>query len=113
MMPGRYDISYYRGSTKVKTFTWKADGTAVNLTGYTVSMHIRDAEGTVLASTSDGITATVTAASGIMQFTISDAKGQGLDAGVHRYDVWAVSSGGEDNALVYGSFTVVEEVRSV
>jgi len=114
MTPGLHDFTYYRGATDLRSVTWKdSNGNPVDLTGYTASMHIRDAADTVLASTSDGITATITAASGLVVFTISDAKGRGLPVGNHRYDVWLVSSGGTDYPILYGNVTVLKEVRSV
>lgn len=112
MSPGYADLTYYRGSTDVLSLTWKdSNDAAVDLTGYTASMTIRDRAGTVLASTSSGITATITAASGLVAFTISDSSASALTVGTHRYDVWAVSSGGVDYPLLYGSLVVVEEVR--
>jgi len=112
MTPGYADLTYYRGSTDVLSLTWKdSAGAAVNLTGYAASMTIRDRAGTALASTSSGITATITAGTGLIEFTISDAAAAALTEGTHRYDVWAVSSGGIDYPLLYGSFVVIAETR--
>lgn len=114
MVPGLFDFTYYRGATDLLSATWRdSNGSAVDLTGYAASMHIRNAADTVLASTSDGITATITAASGLVVFSISDEKGRGLAVGNHRYDVWLVSGGGVDYPILYGNVTVLGEVRSV
>lgn len=44
--PGNYDLSIYKGQTLDITFTWKdSAGVAVNLTGYTAKMQIRDVPG--------------------------------------------------------------------
>lgn len=110
--PQLYDLSYYRGRTDLASVQWfDSNDAAVNLTGYTVGCYIRNAAGTLLASTASEITASVTAASGLIVLTISDAAGQALPAGVHTWDVWAVSSGGIDYPLVTGNFTVLPEVR--
>ncbi|MGA1045390.1 MAG: hypothetical protein ACO3ZY_09335 [Phycisphaerales bacterium] len=113
MNPLLHDISYYRGTTDIASIEWQdQSGTPVNLTGYAAHCYVRSAAGTMLASTASEITATITAASGLIVLTITDAGGRGLPAGVHVYDVWAVSSGGIDYPLVSGSFTVIPEQRS-
>ena len=110
--PALYDLSYYRGRTDLASVQWfDSTDAAVDLTGYSVGCFVRNAAGTLLASTASEITATVTAASGLITLTITDVAGQALPAGVHRWDVWAVSSGGIDYPLVTGSFTVLPEVR--
>ena len=114
--PKRYDHTYYRGTSDLFTATWKPGGVVANLTGYTVSMHVKDQAGTVLASTDagEGITATIAdPTNGEISFTISDSVGRAMATGLHQYDVWAISGGGSDYPLLKGSFTVVEEVRNV
>jgi len=112
-LPVQYDLSYYRGRTNLASVQWQdSDEVAVDLTGYTVSAYVRDDAGTLLASTdAGGITATVTPADGLIVLTIDDNTGRGLPLGKHRWDVWAVSSGGIDEPLVTGAFTVIKEAR--
>lgn len=109
-----HDLSYARGANDLCSIEWQdPSGTAINLAGYSATMTIRRTDGTLLASTGSGITATITAATGVIIFTISDAVGLAMPAGVHRYDVWAISGSGIDYALAQGNFTVVPEVRNV
>ena len=113
MPPAKYDLSYYRGRTDLASVVWQdSNETPVDLTGYTVSCYVRNDADTLLASTdAGGITASVTAASGLIVLTIDDSTGRGLPVGKHRWDVWAVSSGGVDYPLLTGAFTVVQEAR--
>jgi len=111
--PLQHNLSYYRGRTDVASIVWQdSNGAAVNLAGYAIAVNVRNAAGTVIASTSSGITATVTAATGTIVLTMSDAVGQALAEGTHRWDVWAVSSGGIDYPLIYGDFVVIKDQRN-
>lgn len=111
--PLQYDLSYYRGRTDLTAIVWRdSNQTPVDLTGYTVECTVRSDAGTLLATTADGgIVASVTPAAGTIALTITDSVGRGLPLGKHKWDVWAVSSGGTDYPLVTGNFTVTQEVR--
>lgn len=110
--PGVHDISYFRGTSLIASVVYRdSNDAAVDLTGYVASMHVRKHDGTLLASTASGITATITAATGTIVFQISDAVGQAIPLGTHHYDVWVVSGSGEDDPLLTGQFTCVQEVR--
>ena len=112
MTPGYHDLTYYRGSTDICSVVWKdSAGALVDLTGYSATFTIRDASDAVVGVTGSGITATITANTGTVVFTITDNAAAALPVGVQRYDVWLTSSGGTDYPLLYGAFTVVEEVR--
>lgn len=113
--PARHDLSYYRGSSVVVSVQYlDSDDSPVNLSGYAASMHVRKRDGTLVASTGGGgITATITAATGTVVFTISDAVGRAMPPGTHVYDVWVVSGGGSDDPLLVGYFRVAPEVRDV
>ena len=113
MNPGSSDLTYYRGATDLFSIQWQYASTPVDLTGYTATATIRRYDGTLLADTASGVTATITPLAGQVVFTISDAVGRALPLGSHRYDVWLVSSGGIDYPILQGLLTVVEEVRSV
>lgn len=113
MKPAHKDLTYYRGATDICSVQWTdSGGAAVDLTGYTASLTVRNAADQIIGAIGSGITATITANTGTVAFTITDQAAQALTVGVHRYDVWLVSSGGIDYPLLYGSFTVVEEVRN-
>lgn len=50
------------GWTDPLPFTLQADGVAIDLTGLTVSIHLKDNQGTVVASGTSGITVTASTA---------------------------------------------------
>lgn len=58
MTPAKIDLTIYQGATFRKSFVWKADGVAVDLTGYTARMHIRenleDASAAITLTTENG-----------------------------------------------------------
>lgn len=113
MNPGKLDLSYYRGASDLFSIQWLYASTPIDLTGYAATATIRRYDGTLLADTASGITATITPLEGRAAFSISDAVGRALPLGTHRYDVWLVSSGGIDYPILSGLMTVEEEVRSV
>lgn len=113
IQPHHHDLSFYRGATDVRSVQWKDDdGDPVDLAGYTAAFTIRDAAGNVLASTGSGITATITSATGTVVVTITKQASRALPIGVHRYDLWLTPSPSGEYPLLYGAFTVLEEVRS-
>ena len=113
MKPAHKDLTYYRGSTDVCSIQWQdSAGVAIDLAGYTAAFTVRNAADQVIGVTGSGITASITANTGTVVFTITDQAAQALAIGVHRYDIWVTSSGGTDYPVLYGSFTVIEEVRN-
>lgn len=112
--PGIYNITHVDGDTfRLNVVYRDSGGTAVNLTGYTVAMQVRErAGGTVWASSTGGspsLTITVTAGTGTI-----DVSGT-IDAtpparGV--YDLQLTSSGGIVDTILAGDFTVIEEVTA-
>lgn len=113
IQPNNHDLSFYRGATDIRTVQWKDTvGDPVNLAGYTAAFTIRDSAGNVLSATGSGITATITSATGTVVLTITKAASQALPVGVHRYDLWLTPSPTGEYPLLYGAFTVLEEVRT-
>jgi len=111
-----HNQTYVRGVTDLEGVAYKQDDrtTPVDLTGYTASYTIRNAAGTVLASSDQGggIALTIDAPAGLIGARIDDSTGRNMELGVHRYDVWVVSSGGYGYCLMRGAFVVVEEARN-
>lgn len=111
--PQQHDLSFYRGATDVRSITYQdSNNAAVDLTGYTATFTIRNAAGTVLATNGSGITCTITANTGTTVVTIGKAESKALPVGVHRYDFWLTPSATAEDPVLYGVFTVLEEVRS-
>ena len=112
--PTAYDLSFYRGKTDIRSVQWTdANGDPVDLNGYTAAFTVRDSAGAVLAATGSEITAAITAATGTIVVTITEQASRALPTGVHRYDLWLTPSQNGEYPILYGSFTVLEEVRSL
>lgn len=106
--PGTYDITAWQGADYDKTFTVTQGGTALNWTGYTARMQVReaaDATATLLSLTSgSGITLGGTA--GTVAITITAAQSAAIPSGAYAYDLELVSSGLQVTRLLQGAFIV-------
>ena len=67
-------VSIVEGWTGALPFTLKADGTAVDLTGLTVRIVLKNAAGTVVKNTSSGVTVTGTT-SGQVEYSPATSSG--------------------------------------
>jgi len=109
--PGIYNIKAYQGATYDLNLTWAIGGTAVNLTGYTAAMQVRDnpsATATVLSMTSgSGITLGGTA--GTIAVAVSASTMGSATPGNYVYDL-ELNSGGQVTRLIQGSFAIEAEV---
>jgi hypothetical protein len=105
--PGTYNIICYQGADWDRTFTITQSGTALNLTGYSASMQVREAADStayLLSLTSDsGITLGGTA--GTVGVAITSAQSSAISAGSYAYDL-ELNSGSQITRLLQGSFTV-------
>lgn len=110
--PGNYNITVWSGADYDKTFTVTQNGTAINWSGYTAQMQVResaDATATLLSLTNgSGITLGGTA--GTIALTITNAQSSAIDAGSYSYDLEMISNGGLITRLLQGSFNVVGNV---
>lgn len=92
MSAGSYDITIEQGATFTRQMTVTQNGSAWNITGYTVRMQIRSdpASSTIIltcSTGSDGRIVLTTPASGIFTITISAATTATLTAGEYVYDL--------------------------
>ena len=114
MKPGVLDLVCPAGATFTKTFTWKIDGQAQNLTNYTARMQVRKgyagSDLLVSLTSSSGITLGGTA--GTIAVFIADSATSNLPSGVWRYDLEMVSGDATPivTRLLEGKFTVTPEV---
>ena len=108
-------MSTYSGQiTKSRTWiisvTWQLDSVAVNLTGYSLRMTIKNDRsnptGILTLSTGSGITIT-NASSGQFSITASPSQTSRLPEGKHVFDVLAISPGGEQYTVFEGTLTVL------
>ena len=110
----RFDIEINQGATYQLTVTWKdSAGTAINLTGYTARMQVREtySSASTIVSLTDGSGITLGGAAGTIAILISATTTAALTApfsGV--YDLELVSAGGVVTRLLQGAATVTPEV---
>ena len=110
----RFDITINQGATFELTITWKdSAGTAINLTGYTARMQVREtySSTSTIVSLTSGSGITLGGAAGTIAILISATTTAALTApfsGV--YDLELVSAGGVVTRLLQGAATVSPEV---
>lgn len=111
----RYDLEIKQGATLSLVATWKdAAGTAINLTGYTARLAVRDtySSGTaILSLTTENGGISLGGSAGTITLAASATTTAALSApfsGV--YDLEVVSGGGVVTRLLEGAATVSPEV---
>jgi len=106
---GRVDLVVAQGATFTATFTWKIDGTPVDLSGYTGAAKIKDTYG---GSTLATFTVTLGGAAGTITLTLSATTTGALSA--PATGVWDVelTSGSTVRRLVGGTVTITPEVTA-
>jgi hypothetical protein len=109
--PATYNITSYQGATYDLNMTYAIGGTAVNLTGYTAALQVREnskATATILSLTNgSGITLGGTA--GTIDITVSANTMGSATAGTYVYDL-ELTSGSQVTRLIQGSFAIEAEV---
>ena len=109
-----FDLTINQGATFELTVTWKdSAGTAINLTGYSARMQVREtySSSTSIVSLTSGAGITLGGAAGTIAIVISATTTAALTApfsGV--YDLELVSAGGVVTRLLQGAATVTPEV---
>jgi hypothetical protein len=109
--PATYNITAYQGATYDLNMTWKIAGTAVNLTGYTAAMQVREntnATATILSLT-NGTGITLGGTAGTIDISVSANTMGSATAGNYAYDL-ELNSGGQVTRLIQGSFAIQPEV---
>jgi hypothetical protein len=109
--PGTYNITCPQGATFDRTLTITNGGTAMNLTGYTAAMQVREAAGaaTALISLTNGSGLTLGGTAGTIGITIAATATAGVASGSYSYDL-ELNSGGTITRLLEGSFNVTGNV---
>jgi hypothetical protein len=109
-----YNLNIEQGATFTRTITWKdSTGAAVNLTGYTARMQIRERvdSATALVSLTQASGIALGGSAGTITLTITSALTDALPnmkKGV--YDLELVSSGGIVTRLIQGEVVVSPQV---
>lgn len=113
MAAGLYDITIEQGATFQMSLTWKdSTGAAVNITGYTARMQVREnyeAESTLVSLTSSGGDIVLGGALGTIVITIGASVTQLLQLDEAVYDLELVN-GATVTRLLQGKATVSREV---
>lgn len=113
--PGILDLDCYQGATFDYTLTWTTAGSAVNLTGYTARMQVRESydAGSAIVSLTNGTGITLGGTAGTIVLGLSATATAALDGTPqkqHIYDLELVSGSGVVTRLVEGNFTIYPEV---
>lgn len=109
-----YNLNIEQGATFTRTITWKdSTGAAINLTGYTARMQIRERveSSTALVSLTNSSGITLGGAAGTVVITVTAALTDALPnmkKGV--YDLELVSAGGIVTRLLQGEVVVSPQV---
>ena len=106
--PGTYNITCWQGADYDKTFTATQGGTAINWTGYTARMQVRDSSDATatLLSLTNGSGITLGGTAGTIAVAITSTQSAAIPAGAYAYDLELVSSGNIVTRLLQGAFIV-------
>lgn len=113
---GIHNFTCEQGATFRRTVTWTdEDGVAINLTGATARMQVRntyDSASTILSLSSTGASPaiTISAVNGRLTIVISASTTASLVVGPKVYDLEVVQSNAEVTRLIEGQFIVSAEV---
>ena len=113
--PGYLDLSCYQGANFDYTLTWQTGGSAVNLTGYSARMQVRESydAGTAVVSLTSGTGITLGGTAGTIGLALSATATAALDGTPNTqyiYDLELVTGAGYVTRLVEGRFMVYPEV---
>lgn len=106
--PGTYNITAWQGADFDRTFTVTQSGTALNLTGYTSAMQVREAADSTayLLSLTSGSGITLGGTAGTIAVTVTSAQSSAIPAGSYAYDLEIISGAGQVTRLLQGAFNV-------
>lgn len=109
--PGTYNLTVYQGADFDRTFTVTQNGSALNLTGYTSAMQVREAADSTayLLSLTSGSGITLGGTAGTIAVAITSAQSSALSAGSYAYDLELIV-GSQITRLLQGSVNVVGNV---
>ena len=106
--PGTYNITAYQGADWDRTFTITQSGTALNLTGYSAAMQVREAADSTayLVYLTNGSGITLGGTAGTVAVAISAAQSSAIPAGSYAYDLELIAGAGSVTRLLQGAFNV-------
>jgi len=109
--PGRYNITVINGTTFTLAPIWNISNLAVNLTGYTADMQVRDVSNNLITelSTANG-RAVISPGLGQVTFTLTAAQTNALTPGNYTYAINYTDTAGNVYQILAGAFTVTASV---
>jgi len=109
MAAGTYNFVLDQGATFTRQLTVKDDGSAMNLTGYSVASKMRSTHdsSTVVGTFSCTIS---NATGGVITMSMSSSTTGAIEEGIYVYDLEMTSGGGIVTRLMEGTVTVNPEV---
>jgi len=113
MQPGQLDFLIPKGSTFSRTLTYKVNGSAVNLTGYTARMQARPnhkSTTVVLDLTTANSKITLGGTTGTITLNLTATETSAITQTTLVHDLELVSAGGEVTRLVEGQIVLTPEV---
>ena len=111
MNPGRYNITVINGTTFTLAPIWNISNLAVDLTGYSADMQVRDVSNNLITelSTANG-KAVISPGLGQVTFTLTSAQTAALAPGNYSYAINYTDSAANVYQILAGAFTVTASV---
>lgn len=114
MAAATYNFQIEQGATLLKPVAWKdSTGAAVNLTGYTARMQVRQsasAEEVLLELSTENSKISLTPLTGTITLIFSAATTAAIDWKRGKYDLELISPDGTVTRLIEGEITVSREI---
>ena len=109
MSAGTYNFTIEQGTTFSRVLTLQENGSAMNLTGYSVASQMRSTHdsSTVVATFSGSVT---NASSGQLTLSLTNSQTSAIEEAIYVYDVEITSGAGAVTRILEGNVTVTPEV---
>ena len=109
MSAGTYNFTIEQGTTFSRVLTLQENGSAMNLTGYSVASQMRSThDSSSIAAT---LTGTVSnASSGQITLSLTNTQTSAIEEAIYVYDVEITSGAGSVTRILEGNITVTPEV---
>ena len=109
MAAGTFNFTIEQGTTFNRVLTLQENGSAMNLSGYSVASQIRSTHDS--SSVAGTISCTISnASSGQITLTMTNSTTSGIEEGIYVYDIEITSGAGSVTRILEGKVTVSPEV---
>ena len=109
MSAGTYNFTIEQGTTFSRVLTLQENGSAMNLTGYSVASQMRSTHdsSSIVATFSGSVT---NASSGQITLSLTNSQTSAIEEAIYVYDVEITSGAGAVTRILEGNVTVTPEV---